>query len=110
LLPSESYAHLLTPPLPFDPDFFETFASLCDVLIDCYSKITQLVTSPDNLSEIQKGGASMTGLGDLFAKADGRVKKVMFGGMMKEFEERCREGVKGEVAGLGKVVLGGLLP
>lgn len=96
----ESYTHLLTPSLPFDPDFFETFATLCDVLIDCYTKVTQLINSPD---------ACVGGVGDLFGKADARVRKVIVQGVVREFEERCREGVKSEVAGVGKVVLGGLM-
>jgi hypothetical protein len=97
---TESYTHLLTPSLPFDPDFFETFATLCDVLIDCYTKVTQLINSPD---------ACVGGVGELFAKADARVRKVIVQGVVREFEERCREGVRSEVAGVGKVVLGGLM-
>jgi hypothetical protein len=100
LLPTESYTHLLTPSLPFDPDFFETFATLCDVLIDCYTKVTQLINSPE---------ACVGGVGELFAKADARVRKVIVAGVVREFEERCRDGVKSEVAGVGKVVLGGLM-
>ncbi|KAE9962943.1 hypothetical protein BLS_009865 [Venturia inaequalis] len=96
----EQYTHLLTPSLPFDPDFFETFATLCDVLIDCYTKVSQLINSPE---------ACVGGVGDLFAKADARVRKVIVQGVVREFEERCREGVKSEVAGVGKVVLGGLM-
>lgn len=100
LLPQESYTHLLTPSLPFDPDFFETFATLCDVLIDCYTKVTQLIKGPEMC-----GG----NVGELFGKADARVRKVIVAGVVREFEERCREGVKGEVAGVGRVVLGGLM-
>ena len=100
LLPQENYQHLLTPSLPFDPDFFETFATLCDVLIDCYTKVTQLIRDP----EMCKGA-----VGELFGKADARVRKVIVAGVVREFEERCREGVKSEVAGVGKVVLGGLM-
>jgi hypothetical protein len=100
LLPTESYTHLLTPSLPFDPDFFETFATLCDVLIDCYTKVTQLINSPD---------ACVGGVGELFAKADAKVRKVIVAGVVREFEERCRDGVRSEVAGVGKVVLGGLM-
>jgi hypothetical protein len=100
LLPQENYQHLLTPNLPFDPDFFETFATLCDVLIDCYTKVTQLIRGP----EMCAGN-----VGELFGKADARVRKVIVAGVVREFEERCREGVKSEVAGVGKVVLGGLM-
>ena len=99
LLPGEEYTHLLTPSLPFDPDFFETFTTLCDVLIDCYTRIMSLVPSPAECSP---------GLGDIFAKADGRLRKVIITGIIKEFEEASRSGAKGELAGVSKVVLGGL--
>ncbi|WP_207850173.1 hypothetical protein, partial [Pseudomonas sp. 21_B] len=46
LLPGEEYSYLLTPSLPFEPDFFETFATLCDVLIDCYTRLISLVSTP----------------------------------------------------------------
>ena len=100
LLPGEEYVHLLTPSLPFDPDFYETFATLCDVLIDCYTRITSLISSLSMCTN---------GIGELFAKADARLRKVIISGIVKEFEDAGRSGVKGEVAGIGQVVLGGLL-
>jgi hypothetical protein len=100
LLPGEEYTLLLTPSLPFEPDFFETFATLCDVLIDCYTKVMSLINSPETC---------VPGVGDLFAKADARVRKIIVAGVVREFEDASRQGVKGEVAGVGKVVLGGLM-
>ncbi|KAF2759707.1 hypothetical protein EJ05DRAFT_307128 [Pseudovirgaria hyperparasitica] len=100
LLPGEEYDLLLTPALPFDPDFFETFATLCDVLIDCYTKVMTMINSPEQCAP---------GVSDLFAKADARVRKVIVAGVVREFEEASRTGVKGEMAGVGKVVLGGLM-
>lgn len=100
LLPGEEYTHLLTPSLPFDPDFFEVFATLCDVLIDCYMRITQLISSPSQCAP---------GVAELFAKADAKLRKVIVAGIIKEFEDAARAGVKAEVAGIGKVVLGGLI-
>lgn len=96
----EDYTYLLTPSLPFDPDYFETFATLCDALIDCYQKIMQLISTPE---------ACGPGVGDYFAAADKRVRKVLVAGIVREFENESREGVKKEVAGVGKVVLGGLV-
>lgn len=49
------------------------------------------------------------GVGELFGKADARVRKVIVAGVVREFEERSRDGVRCEVAGVGKVVLGGLM-
>ena len=100
LLPGEEYAYLLTPSLPFDPDFYETFATLCDVLIDCYTKIMSLIPSPNAIAP---------GTGDIFSKADAKLRKVMVAGIIKEFEDASRSGAKAEFAGLGKVVLGGLM-
>lgn len=100
LLPGEEYHYLLTPSLPFDPDFFETFATLCDVLIDCYTRAMNLIPSP---------AAVVPGTGDTFAKADARLRKVIVAGVVKDFEDASRNGAKTEFAGLGKAVLGGLM-
>lgn len=100
LLPGEEYTHLLTPSLPFDPDFYETFATLCDVLIDCYTRIMSLVASPRDCTPV---------IAEMFTKADARVRKIIVQGVVKEFEDSSRAGVKSEVAGVGRVVLGGLM-
>ena len=100
LLPGEEYTYLVTPSLPFDPDFFETFATLCDVLIDCYTRIMTLVPSPAMCAPVT---------GELFTKADTKLRKVIVQGIVKEFEDASRAGAKAEFAGLGKVVLGGLM-
>lgn len=100
LLPGEEYSHLLTPSLPFDPDFFETFATLCDVLIDTYTRLLSLVATPRECAG---------NIAELFTKADTRVRKIIIQGVIKEFEDTSRAGVKSEVANIGKVVLGGLM-
>jgi hypothetical protein len=100
LLPGEEYTHLLTPSLPFDPDFYETFATLCDVLIDCYTRLMSLVSGPRECSPT---------VAEMFTKADARVRKIIVQGVVKEFEDSSRVGVKSEVAGVGRVVLGGLM-
>lgn len=100
LLPGEEYTYLLTPSLPFEPDFFETFATLCDVLIDCYSRLTTLVSSPS---------VCTVALGETFSKADAKLRKIMVAGAVREFEDASRNSAKSEVAGVSRVVLGGLL-
>ncbi|KAM5350249.1 hypothetical protein ACJ41O_006754 [Fusarium nematophilum] len=100
LLPGEEYTHLLTPSLPFDPDYFETFATLCDVLIDCYTRFLTLVPSPRECS---------APVAELFTKADSRVRKIIVQGIVREFEDQSRSHIKTEVASIGKVVLGGLM-
>ncbi|KAI8934314.1 hypothetical protein NX059_009052 [Plenodomus lindquistii] len=107
LLPNESYTHLQTPSLPFDPDFFSTFATLCDVLIDCYTKILSMLSTPESV--VAAGGGVPSIVGDLFNKADARVRKIILAGVVREFEDSCRAGLKSEVGGVGKVVLGGLM-
>ncbi|CRG85546.1 hypothetical protein PISL3812_02597 [Talaromyces islandicus] len=100
LHPGEEYTYLLTPSLPFDPDFFETFASLCDVLIDCYTRLISLVSSPT---------ACTSAVGELFTKTDAKLRKVMVAGVVREFEEASRGSAKNELGGVSRVVLGGLM-
>ncbi|KAH6627079.1 hypothetical protein B0J18DRAFT_159219 [Chaetomium sp. MPI-SDFR-AT-0129] len=100
LLPGEEYTYLLTPTLPFDPDFFETFATLCDALIDTYTRLLNLVASPRDC-----GGS----VAELFTKADSKIRKLFIQSVLREFEDTGRAGVKGEVASIGRVVLSGLM-
>lgn len=101
LLPGEEYTHLLTPSIPFEPDYFETFATLCDVLIDTYQRLLTLVPTPRECAG--------NGVAELFTKADGKLRKIIIQGTVKEFEDASRQGVKTEVANVAKVVLGGLM-
>lgn len=100
LLPGEDYNYLLTPSLPFEPDYFETFITLCDVVTDCYKTMQGLVKSP---ATVEPGAA------ELFQKVDGRVRKLLIAGMVKDFEVASRQGARSEMAGVGKVVLSGLM-
>ena len=61
------------------------------------------------MSLIPSPTAIAPGTGDIFSKADARLRKVMVFGIIKEFEDASRSGAKAEFAGLGKVVLGGLM-
>lgn len=100
LLPGEEYTYLMTPSLPFEPDYFETFLTLCDILIDAYHRFTALVASPLVCSST---------MGELFIKTDAKLRKVIISGIIREFEDACRNGAKNEMAGVSRVVLGGLL-
>ena len=99
LLPGEDYAYLSTPFLPFDPDFHQAFATLCDVLIDSYSRIMALANSPLDCNQA---------VADMFTKVDAKIRKLIIGGLVKDFEDASRTAVKVELTGVGKVVLGGL--
>ena len=48
-------------------------------------------------------------VGEMFAKADARLRKVIVGGVIKEFEGAARESGRRELLGVQKVVLGGLM-
>lgn len=101
LLPNEGpYTHLQTPPLPFTPDFFTVFATLCDVLIDMYQRLLQILTGPTACTPI---------ISDLFTKVDGRIRKVVVSAIVREFESASRDNAKKEMIGVQKVVLGGLM-
>lgn len=100
LLPGEEYAYLLTPSLPFEPDYFETFSTLCDALVDCYARFLALVPTSRECT---------ASVAEQFNKADARVRKIIVQGTIKEFEDTTRTHVKTEVASIGKVVLGGLM-
>ena len=100
LLPGEEYSYLLTPSLPFEPDFFETYVTLCDVLIDGYTRLVALVSSPS---------VCTVALGEMFSKADARLRKVIIAGVVREFEDASRNNSRNEIAGVSRVVLGGLL-
>lgn len=109
IFPSENpYNWLLTPPLPFAPDFHAVFATLCDILVDTYQRILMLINSPAVCSHGGGPGATHS-LVEIFIKADARLRKVIVGGVVREFELATRESCKREVAGVGKVVLGGLM-
>ena len=100
LLPGEEYTYLLTPSLPFDPDFYEVFATLCEVLIECYVRVTNMIAAPSDC---------VPGLAEIFAKADAKVRKVIVAPIVSEFQDATRASVKAEVSGITKIVLGGLM-
>ncbi|OJJ68464.1 hypothetical protein ASPBRDRAFT_198896 [Aspergillus brasiliensis CBS 101740] len=100
LLPGEEYTYLLTPLLPFEPDYFETFVTLCDILIDCYTRLVSLVFTPS---------VCTVALGEMFSKADAKIRKIMVAGIIREFEDSSRHQAKQELNSVGRVVLGGLM-
>lgn len=94
------FQYLITPHLPFDMDFNTTYATLCDTLVDTYGKLMDLVYSPEVCGQA---------VGEAFGKADKAIRKILVSNVVREFEDSTRANVKGEVAGLGKLVLGGLM-
>ncbi|RMY66820.1 hypothetical protein D0863_08179 [Hortaea werneckii] len=94
------FQYLLTPHLPFEPDFSTTFATLCDTLIDTYGTLLSLISTPE---------VCTPAVGEAFSKADKLVRKILISNVMREFEDNARQGAKAEVAGLGKLVLSPLI-
>ena len=70
------------------------------MLIDAYQRLLQLLNSP---------AMCTTSIGEMFAKADARLRKVMVGGIVRDFENAARDNAKKELVGVQKVVLGGLM-
>jgi hypothetical protein len=101
LLPNETpYTYLITPPLPFAPDFYTVFATLCEVLIDVYQRLLLLLSGPDSCTPT---------MSEMFTKVDARIRKVMVGGILREFENASRDNARRELMSVQKVVLGGLM-
>ena len=106
MVPAGSYAHhqefayLQAPSLPFEPDFTMSFATLTDILMDTYDGLLQLIPGPE---------ACSPALNDLFVKTDKMLRRIMVENVAKEFGESTRKDIRSEVAGLGKVVLTGLM-
>lgn len=97
---NQDFAYLQTPSLPFEPDFSTSFATLTDILADTYDGLMQLLSGPEVCTPM---------LNEAFTKADKMVRKILVSNVMQEFGDNTRKEVKSEVAGLGKVVLNGLM-
>ena len=89
---------LLTPHLPFDTDYYETFATLCETFIECYRNIADKA-SPES---------STSGFQDLVQRVDGKIREIVIRGLVKELEDVSKAKMRSELAGVGKVVLAGI--
>ncbi|KAI5296554.1 hypothetical protein KEM52_000249 [Ascosphaera acerosa] len=95
---SDQYTYLLMPSVPFEPDFFQTFGALCDVLADAYERLVELTGTMNLCTPL---------VGELFVKADAKIKRLMLGTPIKEFEEASRKLVRNELQGVTRVILAG---
>lgn len=114
LMPGEEYSFLLTPGLPFECDYAETFGTVCDVLCDVYqhleTEITRVAEKERESSGAEKdNGPSLGAIVEMFGKVDAKIKKQVLVGLVREFEDASKQGIKSEIAGVGKLVLGGLV-
>ena len=70
------------------------------MLIDAYARLQQLLSTPS---------VCTPAMSDSFSKVDARLRKVMVGGIVREFESASREAARREMMGVQRVVLGGLM-
>lgn len=70
------------------------------MLIDTYQRLLQILHAPS---------ACNATIMDIFGKADARIRRVMVGGIIKDFGEAARENAKKELGGVQKIVLGPLM-
>lgn len=111
-MPGEDYQFLLTPALPFDCDYLETFTTVCEVLSDVYRHLVSLINDQFDKSgqgAAVEGGPSLSAISESFTKVDSKIKKLVMVGLVREFEEASKQGIRSEIAGVGKLTLGGLV-
>ena len=48
-------------------------------------------------------------LSELFGRTDARIRKIIVGGIVRDFEIAARDNAKKELNGVQRVVLGGLM-
>lgn len=96
----QEYVYLATGQVPFELDYGEVLVTLCDVLIEVYTRVAEVVGTPGGCT-----GAVSEG----FGKVDAKVRRLLVVGVVKEWEDAVRGGVKKEVLGVGKEVLGGMM-
>ena len=68
------------------------------MLIDCYTRFLALVPTSREVSIPSQSSSP---------RADAKVRRIIVQGAVKEFEDHSRASNKSEVAGVGRVVLGG---
>lgn len=77
------FTHLTIYRLPFVPDMYETFGSVCAILVDAYSKILELPG---------KGPESY----DLLVKLDERIKRGVLDAFVKDVDMMSKNVVRDE--------------
>ncbi|KAK9470733.1 uncharacterized protein V1510DRAFT_422322 [Dipodascopsis tothii] len=92
------FTYLMTPYLPFELNFLETVVTLCDVLVNMYVRIQDLLLSEENYLP--------SAIGDSFIRMDTKVKKLIVTPLINDIEEMCRRNVRNEVNDLEHVVMG----
>lgn len=105
----EEWIYLQTLLPGWEVDYFEVFVGLCGVLEEVYVKLREMVKEREEGGGI--GGMGVLGMKEveLFGKCDGKVRRLVVGGVVREWEDAVRGGVKREVGGVGREVLMGMM-
>jgi len=86
----EHFSHLGIPFVPFDMDLSEVMISLCDMLVEIYSKIASLVS--DTTTNV-----SHTSMIEMFAKLDARIRKLVLEPLFSEYEMIAQNNITNEI-------------
>ncbi|RIA81957.1 hypothetical protein C1645_836137 [Glomus cerebriforme] len=92
---SGEYTYLFVPNIPFDLDYFQTFYTLCDILVDVYNKL--LAGTANMLT------ASFT---ESVIKVDGKFKKII-ALVAKEIDTLARNTIKEELKSIDPMLISG---
>lgn len=69
-------------------------------MIDTYQRLLHILNTPS---------ACNANVMDVFGKADAKIRRIMVGGILKDFGEAARDSAKKELNGVQKIVLGPLM-
>ncbi|KAG9288197.1 hypothetical protein G9A89_020503 [Geosiphon pyriformis] len=89
---SGEYTYLYVPNIPFELDYFQTFYTLCDILVEIYHK---LLVGTANMWAGQ--------FAENVLKADGKFKKII-SLVTKEIDSLARNAVKEELSSVDSII------
>ncbi|RIB07391.1 hypothetical protein C2G38_1937155, partial [Gigaspora rosea] len=90
---SGEYTYLFVPNIPFDLDYFQTFYTLCDMLVEVYNKL--LIGTTNTVA---------TNFIESVLKVDGKFKKII-SQVSKEIDTLARNNLKEELRVIDPIVM-----
>ncbi|CAG8509090.1 7410_t:CDS:2 [Acaulospora morrowiae] len=90
---SGEYTYLFVPNIPFDLDYFQTFYTLCDILVEVYNKLLVGTTS-----------TITTSFTESVQKVDGKFKKII-ALIAKEIDTLSRNTIKDELRVIDPIII-----
>lgn len=83
LIPTKEFPHLIICHLPFTPDMYETFMTLCEVLIEAYRRINTFLQIPNTATQITSNNNNLVVAShesyNILLKVDDHVKRYIIG-------------------------------